>query len=433
MEAVSVQIAIRGAKALLLKNGIFAAEDTDIYITDTKISGVGQVPKGFVADKIIDGRDRLVIPGLINAHTHSYMSLFRNAADDMAFNDWLFGHILPMEDRLLPEDMYWGTLLGCLEMIRTGTTCFIDMSIDIGAIKKATDEAGIRAVLSRGLVGQGNDEGGSRRLQENLAAYLENENEKVTFCLGPHAPYSCDPAYLKIVMAAAEKHGLGMHIHLSESAKEVADVEKEHGCTPIELMDRIGLFDYPTIAAHCVYATEHDMEIMAEKGMTVATNPKSNLKLANGGAPLVKMQQMGVNIAIGTDGAASNNTLNMFGDMNYAALLHKGLNCDPLAISAQDVLHFATVNAAKAAGLAGEIGEIKAGMRADLVLMNLNEPQFRPYNNIASSLVYSANGSEAETVIVNGDILMENREMKTLDAEKIYYHCGKIMERVNPK
>lgn len=428
-----MNIEIRGAKALLRQNDIFTPADADIYISGTQISGVGQKPAGFSADKVIDGRDRLVIPGLINAHTHSYMSLFRNVADDMAFDDWLFGHILPMEDRLLPEDMYWGTLLGCLEMIRTGTTCFVDMNIDIAAIKRAADEAGIRAVLSRGLVGQGNDEGGRRRLRENLNAYLENANDKVTFLLGPHAPYSCDPEYLKIVMKAAEKYGLGINIHLSESAKEVRDVQAQHGCTPIALMDQIGLFEFPAIAAHCVYATDEDIAIMAQKGVTVATNPKSNLKLANGAAPLLKMQAAGVNITIGTDGAASNNTLNMFGDMNYAALLHKGLNHDPLAISAQNVLRYATINAAKAVGLAGQIGEIQVGMKADLVLMNLNEPQFRPYNNIASSLVYAANGGEVETVLVNGEVLMENREMKTLDAEKIYYHCAKIMERVNPK
>lgn len=431
--AEKVNILIQGAKALLYKDNLFVVEDTDIYISGKTISGVGNAPADFTADKIINGKEKLVIPGLINAHTHSYMSVFRNVADDMAFDDWLFGHILPMEDRLTGEDMYWGTLLGCMEMIRTGTTCFVDMNIDIAAIKKATDEAGIRAVLSRGLVGEGNDEGGQRRLSENLDAYFNNENEKVTFMLGPHAPYSCDVDYLKIVMQAAEKHNLGLHIHLSESAKEVADVQAQHGCTPIALMDKIGLFNYPTIAAHCVYATEADMEIMAEKGVSVATNPKSNLKLANGVAPLLKMQEKGVNITIGTDGAASNNTLNLFGDMNYAALLHKGVNQNPLAIGTQDVLRYVTVNAAKAVGLGEQIGQIREGMRADLVLMNLNEPQFRPYNNIASSLVYAANGSEAETVIVNGDILMENREMKTLDAEKIYYHCEKLMERVNPQ
>lgn len=209
-----MNIAIQNTKALLLENNAFVVKDTDVYITGAVISGVGQRPEGFTADRVIGGRGRLVIPGLVNAHTHSYMSLFRNVADDMAFDDWLFGHILPMEDRLQPEDMYWGTLLGCLEMLRTGTTCFIDMNIDIAAIKRAVDEAGIRAVLSRGLVGKGNDEGGRRRLRENLDAYLGNENERVTFMLGPHAPYSCDPEYLEIVMAEAENYGLGLNIHL---------------------------------------------------------------------------------------------------------------------------------------------------------------------------------------------------------------------------
>lgn len=425
-----MNILIKDAEALVLKQDQFAVEKQDLYIVGDRIAGVGMAPAGFSADKVLLAADKLVIPGLINAHTHSYMSVFRNVADDMAFDDWLFGHILPLEDKLTKEDIYWGTLLGCMEMIQTGTTCFADMNIDIAPVLRGAEESGIRAVLSRGLVGEGENEGGRARLQENLDAYLNCKNEKITFMLGPHAPYSCDPAYLKTVMRAAEQYGLRIHIHLSESEKEVADVREQYGCTPIELMDQIGLFQYPTLAAHCVYATEHDIQIMAEKGVTVATNPKSNLKLANGVAPVLEMQRRGVNVAIGTDGAASNNTLNMFGEMNLLSLLHKGLSHDPMALKADDVLRFATVNGAKAVGLEREIGAVEVGMKADLAILDMHTTQFYPRNNTRGALVYAANGSEVETVLVNGDILMENRELKTLDAERVYYECEKVRERI---
>ena len=423
-----MNILIKDAQALILRHNQFVVEKQDLYIMGDRIAGIGKAPEGFLADKVLETANKLVIPGLINAHTHSYMSVFRNVADDMAFDDWLFGHILPLEDKLTKEDIYWGTLLGCMEMIQTGTTCFVDMNIDIASVLRGTEESGLRAVLSRGLVGEGDNEGGRARLKENLDTYLSCKNEKITFMLGPHAPYSCDPAYLKIVMQAAERYGLRIHIHLSESENEVADVQKQYGCTPIELMDCIGLFAYPTLAAHCVYATDHDIQIMAEKGVTVATNPKSNLKLANGVAPVLKMQEQGVNVAIGTDGAASNNTLNMFGEMNLLSLMHKGLSHDPMALKADDVLRFATVNGAKALGL--EIGAIEAGMKADLAVLDLHTTPFYPRNNTRGALVYAANGSEVETVLVNGDILMENRELKTLDAERIYYECEKVRERI---
>ena len=373
-----MNILIKDAETLVLKQDQFAVEKQDLYIVGDRIAGIGATPAGFSADKVLQAADKLVIPGLINAHTHSYMSVFRNVADDMAFDDWLFGHILPLEDKLTKEDIYWGTLLGCMEMIQTGTTCFADMNIDIAPVLRGAEESGIRAVLSRGLVGEGENAGGRARLQENLDAYLNCKNEKITFMLGPHAPYSCDPAYLKTVMRAAEQYGLRIHIHLSESEKEVADVREQYGCTPIELMDQIGLFQYPTLAAHCVYTTEHDIQIMAEKGVTVATNPKSNLKLANGVAPVLEMQRRGVNVAIGTDGAASNNTLNMFGEMNLLSLLHKGLSHDPMALKADDVLRFATVNGAKAVGLEREIGAVEVGMKADLAILDMHTTQFYP-------------------------------------------------------
>lgn len=422
-----MKIKISQAETLLFNGNSPYTKKCDIYITDDTISGIDTIPDGFIPDKVIDAKNRLAVPGLINTHTHAYMSVFRNIADDLEFNDWLFNRIMPLEDKLTPDDIYWGTLLGTLEMIATGTTSYIDMTINMEGSVKAALDSGMRAKISRGLVGQGQDEGGEARIKENLF-YLSSQNEKVSIILGPHAPYTCDPDYLKIVTETAKEHGLPLTIHLSESKKEIADIKSAYGCSPIELMEKIGLFDVPTVAAHCVHLSDNDIEILAKNNVTVATNPISNAKLANGFAPLVKLNKAGVNISIGTDSAASNNTLNMFSDINFASLVHKGKLNDPLAISAGDALKFTFLGGAKALG--EKVGKIEEGYKADIALLNTDLPQFWPRNSYVAALCYSANGSEVETVIINGDIVMENKEFKTLDKEKIYYECQKRIERI---
>ena len=226
----------------------------------------------------------------------------------------------------------------------------------------------------------------------------------------------------------AKEHNLPLTIHLSESLKEISDIKAAYGMSPIQLMKEIGLFDVPTIAAHCVQLSDKDIEILAECGVVVASNPISNAKLANGFAPLTKMKKAGVNISIGTDSSASNNTLNMFTDMNFAALVHKGNEHDPLAVSASDVLNYVFLGGEKAMG--EKVGRIEPGYIADLAILNTDLPQFYPRNNYISALCYSANGSEVETVIVSGEILMENKEFTKLDKEKIYFECQKRIERI---
>lgn len=422
-----MNIKISQAETLLFKGITPYTKKCDIYITNDKIAGVDKIPENFIPDKVIDGKNRLAIPGLINTHTHAYMSVFRNIADDLEFNDWLFNRILPLEDKLNPDDIYWGTLLGALEMIATGTTSYVDMTINMEGSVKAALDSGLRARVSRGLVGEGNNEGGAVRIKENLD-YLKYKNDLVSIILGPHAPYTCDPEYLKIVTETAKEHNLPLTIHLSESEKEIEDIKNLYGCSPIELMEKIGLFDVPTIAAHCVQLSDNDIEILAKKGVIVASNPISNAKLANGFAPLVKMNKAGVNISIGTDSAASNNTLNMFSDMNFVSLVHKGKLHDPLAISAEDTLKFVYCGGESAMG--EKVGKIEEGYKADIALLNTDLPQFYPRNNFVAALCYSANGSEVETVISNGEILMENKEFKTLDKEKIYFECQKTIERI---
>ncbi|MCI8847309.1 MAG: amidohydrolase [Lachnospiraceae bacterium] len=404
---------------------------TCIYIEGNRIAAVGEKPEGFREDKVIDGQDRLVIPGLINCHTHSYMAFMRNVADDLSFMDWLFGTIDPIEQQMTDEDTYWGACLAIIEMIKSGTTCFNDMQMNIHQTTRAVKESGMRAVISRGLIGSGHDEAGQMRLRQ---AYEERDAAKdcdrLSFMLGPHAPYTCDDGFMRVVSEEAKKNGMRIHVHLSESVSEMEQIREKYGLTPIEMADRNGLFDVPAIAAHCVQVTDEDIAILKGKKVSVVTNPASNMKLGNGFAPIGKMVEMGVNVCLGTDGAASNNSLNMFRELGLLTLIHKGVNKTPQCISAREGFRIATINGAKALGLEEETGSIEAGKKADLAILDLNTPSLTPRNNLIAGLSYSANGSEVETVIIDGKIVMEDRKVLTMDEELVYKKINEIIVRM---
>ncbi len=428
-------IKLENIKALFYEGGKAKVETADIYLKDDRIFKIvrGDKPEAIPEkpDHVIDGRNRLVIPGLINAHTHAYMTMFRNIADDVPFTTWLFDTIEPLEDAMTPEESYYGTLLGNIEMIRTGTTSYVDMYISPDVNAKAAKESGLRACLTRGIVGsQYNDEGGLRRVNESL-------HDIDTWCdgdllfgmLAPHAPYSCCDDFLKQVAEIAKERGLGLNMHIAEGLAEVEGVRKKYGMTPVEYVNSAGVFDVNCIAAHCVYLEDGDYDILKNKKVNVAINPVSNAKLANGFSNVPEMLERGLNICIGTDGAASNNTLNMFREMTFEALIHKGLKKEATAVSAEDVLKMATLGGARALGREGDLGRIEEGCKADLAVIDLRSPQLQPVNDPVSSLVYSANGSEVDTVIVNGKILMEHKELKTIDEERVYYEMDRIGAR----
>lgn len=403
----------------------------DLYVEGNRIVSIDEEPKGFQAEKIIEGKDRLAIPGLINCHTHSYMSFMRNVADDLSFMDWLFGTIDPIEQKMTDEDTYWGACLAIIEMMKSGTTCFNDMQMNIHQTTRAVKESGMRAVICRGLVGSGDDEGGQMRLRQ---AFEERDAardcDRLSFMLGPHAPYTCDEGYMRIVSEEAKKNHMRIHVHLSESESEIQQIKEKYGCSPIEMAERNGLFDVPAIAAHCVQITESDMEILKAKGVSVVTNPASNMKLGNGFAPVPEMLEKGINVCIGTDGAASNNSLNLFHEMSLLALIHKGVKKTPQCISAAQNFRIATINGAKALGLSEEIGSLEVGKKADIAILNLNTPSLTPRNNLLAGLSYSANGSEVETVIIDGKITMENRRVLTMDEEVVYEKVNAIITRM---
>ena len=431
-----MSIKIKNILAVLPMDDDYAIKRTNIYIKDDLIVGIDSKPDDFIANKTIDGKERLLVPGFINSHTHSYMSLFRNCADDLPFDDWLFKKILPLEEKLTGEDAYWGTLLSCLEMIQSGTTCFLDMHMFKDKIVRAACDSGMRAVISRGLTGSYSagaiEDGGKLHdaLDEMKNYHSANDDDRITFFLAPHAIYSCDARYIKYILDIASQFSLGIHIHISESKKEVSDCIEKYKQTPVEFLQKLGLFKHHTVAAHCVHLTDNDINILTENHVNVATNPISNMKLGNGFAPIPKLLKAGVNISLGTDSSASNNSLNMFRELSMITLIHKGVNEDSMSISALDGFRFVTENGAKALMLESCVGKIKVGMKADLVILNINTPNFYPRNNLLSGLAYSATGAEVESVMINGKIVMENNEIKSIDSERVYYQINRISQRL---
>ncbi|MBO4277420.1 MAG: amidohydrolase, partial [Clostridia bacterium] len=347
----------------------------DIAVTDGIITAVGKAPAGFVPDETVEGGNRLAMPALINAHTHMYMSVLRGAADDLPFMVWLFEGVMPRENKMDGEQAYWGSLLSCAEMIKRGCSTFNDMHLFPGSAARAAVKIGMRAVVNRAVTGP---EGGERRIKEMLGEFDDYKDYRnVSFMVAPHAIYTCSEKYLLKLADIAVERKLPMHIHLSESVAEINDCLRDHGCSPVEYLVKMGFFKVPTLAAHCVQLSETDILLLADNGVSVVTNPKSNLKLGNGIAPVYQLDRAGVNVCIGTDSAASNNSLNMFAELNYTALLHKGTNGDPTVIPARKAFEMATVNGAKALCI-DNLGKLEPGWKADIVLLDTDVPQMMP-------------------------------------------------------
>lgn len=404
-----------------------------IAIEGNTIVYVGSVPLDWHPDRVIEKKNLLVTPGFVNIHTHAAMSLFRSYADDMPLMTWLKTKIWPIEAHLTSDDVYWGTLLSITEMIKSGTTTFADMYFYMDSAARAVAASGMRAVLARGLAGVAPT--GQQALTESEQLYREWHNAaagRITVMLGPHAPYTCPPAYLRQVVALADKLDAAIHIHLSETEQEVEDCRREYGCSPVQLMQQVGLLAHPVLAAHCVHLDDNDINILRDNHVSVAHNPGSNLKLASGIAPVLKMLAAGVNVGLGTDGAASNNNLDLLEEMRLAALIHKGYLRDPVAIPADMALSMATVDGAKALHLP-QVGRIAPGWRADLVLWQMDAPYWYPQHDLRSLLVYAAQSHDVQTVIIDGNIVLDNREFTTIDEEKVLYHAQACAVRLGAK
>lgn len=394
-------------------------EHQNIEIQDDFIMGFPIDPAENTYDEVIDGLDMLATPGFVNTHGHAAMTMFRSYADDMQLMDWLENKIWPAEAKLTGDMIYAHSMLAIAEMIRCGTTAYADMYDHMEQEAKAVEETGIRACLCRGSIGVGpNAQAGLDESKQLFTDWNGTADGRITVMMGPHAPYTCPPDYLQKFVAMAHELGAEIHIHLSETKGEVENIKKQYGKTPVALMDELGVLDCGCLAAHCVWVDEQDLDIMAKKNVRVAHNPGSNLKLASGIAPVPAMLERGITVGLGTDGASSNNNLDIFEEMRLAALIHKANTLDPLVISAETAVNMLTEQGAKCLGYT-DIGKIQSGYKADITLIDRSGAHWYPRNNTISLLAYAGNSFDVDTVMVNGKIVLRHKEFTTLDIEKV--------------
>ncbi|RAW16695.1 N-ethylammeline chlorohydrolase [Paenibacillus taichungensis] len=394
----------------------------DIRIVGDRIAEIAPHIMAQPGDDIMDGQHKLAMPGLINAHQHTPMSLLRAFSDDLKLMDWLDRKMLPAEARMTPEDIYWGAQLSITEMIRSGTTAYADMYIHMNEIAEAVTETGIRASLTRGMVFVEDD--GGRRLQEAvdlIQRWSGKAEGRITTMYGPHSPYTCPVEPLREVIAMAEQESVPIHIHLAETKEEVVKIRERYGMTPTEYLEEAGMFEKAhVLLAHGVHLNRRDIGRL--KGMRggVAHNPVSNLKLGCGIAPITEMIVQGINVGLGTDGAGSATTIDMFEEIKAATWLQKLDYGDPTRLSARDVLHMSTRGSAGLLNLQDEVGVLEVGRKADLILIDLKKPHLQPVHELESLLAYSVNGADVDTTIVNGRVLMRGRQLLTIDEEELF-------------
>ncbi len=398
----NASIITQNKKRQILKNGA-------VLITGDKITDIGPAKKLVkkytrIKKTIVDGTGQVVLPGLINAHTHAAMTLLRGFADDMPLHNWLTKKIWPAEAKLKPRDIYQGTKLAIKEMLASGTTTFFDMYWQPVAVFKAVSESGIRGFVGPLVIDLGTIKVGATQVSQWYKKLKQKQNSRSRLAVAPHSIYTVSQENLIWCKKFADENKLLLHIHLSETEQEVANCLKQRGCRPVEYLARIGFLGPNVVAVHVCWVMDKEIKILAEHQVSVVNCPTSNLKLVSGILPLSKMLRAGVNVCLGSDGPASNNNLDLFEEMKIAALIHKWNEQNHIAADAQTILDTATINGAKALGLEKELGSIEVGKKADLVMLNFNQPHLQPCFNPVSHLVYSANGGDASLVIVDGKI-----------------------------
>lgn len=415
---------------LLIKNACIIHGDNHEYIASGYVLieneliievNSGIYPNEDIVDRVIDAKGKILMPGLVNAHTHSPMTLFRNYADDLPFKEWLFENIIPAEEKLNNESIKIGAKLAIAEMLMGGTTCFCDMYMHLEQIAKLAIETGIRVVLSKEAITseyRGDNKTSSFIDRDSFIAFYNKYNKgmnKVNMEI--HSLYLYETEDIKKAIAFAKEMNIGIHIHLAETQKEV------------EKCEEIDLLNSKSLCAHCVYVDEKDIKILKDKDVSVVHCPSSNLKLGNGFADVVSMLKAGINVAIGTDGAASNNNLDMIEEMHITSLIHKGIKKDATVLPAWEVIKMACKNGAKALGY-DNLGAIREKYIADIILIDIDKPHMVPFKNPHSAVVYSASSSDVNTAIINGEILMENRKLKKVDLNKIMKDAKEIANKI---
>lgn len=423
---------------ILIKNATLISMDekrekieknVDIKIECNKITQIGQNLEQNKIDKIIDATNKIVMPGLINTHAHIPMSIFRETVDGYSLQDWLSKKIWPMEDKLTNEDIYNASMLSFIEMIKTGTTTINDMYFMAEDIIKAAKETKIRLQTSRTLMGQ-NDDAGQQRIEELkiLLENYQNKDELITLNVGLHGLYTSCREYVQKCIEFAKERELPIHMHFCENTKEVEDIKNIYNCTPIEVLQE-AFKNQKIILAHCVKISKENIGKLKDLDVSISHCPISNLKLGCGIANICEMLEQGINVTLGTDGQGSGSNLDLFETMKFTALLQKGITEDATKLPAFEILKMATINGAKALGLENKVGSIEEGKCADLIILNLENEVTNPINDICSDIVYNAKGSNVETTIVNGNILMENRKIEQNEVA-IFNKCQEIIDRI---
>ncbi len=395
---------------ILIKNVSLKNKRRDIFIEDNIIREINE-KISLEADFKIDGKDKVIIPSFVNAHTHSAMTLLRGYADDMVLQEWLEKKIWPIEAKLTEKDVYWGAKLACLEMIKTGTTVFNDMYWHFHGTAKAVDEMGIRGLISSVLIDFFDSGKAEEQKKTNKKIFEESKkySDRVMFSLGPHAIYTVSQESLQWAKEFSEKNNLLIHIHLSETQKEVEDCLKQYKKRPVEYLEHLGFLGPNVIAAHGIWLNNKEIEILNKYDVKIVHNPVSNMKLCSGVLPYKKLKKAGVTVALGTDGCCSNNNLDMLEEAKFASLLQK-LNNNPTVLPAREAFNLLTINGARTVGL--NCGEITEGKLADILLINLKEANFIPNHNSVSNLIYASHGNVVDTTICDGKILMMNRKVE---------------------
>ncbi|HXF06408.1 MAG TPA: amidohydrolase [Blastocatellia bacterium] len=430
---------------LLITGGMVVTMDSEdrifdegaVAISGERILAVGEartVARDITARRVISARGKVVLPGLINAHTHAPMTLFRGLADDLDLQRWLADYIFPAEKQVVTRSfVYWGTLLACLEMLQGGITTFADMYYFEEEVARAVDRAGMRAVVGQTILDlpspdSPTSEQGLRRAERLIRAW--RGHRRVTPAVAPHAIYTSSPKTLQATRQLADKYGVPLLLHLAETEQEVVETERRHGARPIAYLDRLGVLGERLVAAHVVHVTDDELALLQRRRVGVAHNPQSNMKLGSGVAPVTRMVRAGVAVGLGTDGAASNNALDLFTEMKVAALLQKVHQGDPQALTASEALRMATRLGARALGLEAEIGSLEVGKMADLILVNMTAPHQIPLYNVISQLVYACKPSDVGMVIVGGKIVMAERRVLTVPEAELRRQVERLRRQV---
>ena len=411
-----------------------SATKESLLIENDKIAEISPKIDPIAIDHVIDGTNKILMPGLINTHTHISMNLFRGLADDMELDTWLNEHIWPMEAKLNGDHCYIGALLAQIEMIKSGTTTFNDKYFFVEDVAKSVEESGIRGSLSYGMIDFGDPEKRENEFKESISLIKNCNNMaggRIKMHFGPHSTYTCSKELLEGVRREANKYNVKIHIHMNETEKEINDSIEATGKRPFEYLDDFGFLGGDVIAAHGVWLSKEEITIIKENDVKISHNPCSNMKLSSGISPVTELLAEGICVSMGTDGAASNNNLDLFEEMKFASLLQKLITKNPKALPSDELINMATINGAKSLGLENEIGSLEVGKAADMILIDINSPNLTPMSDqISSNLVYAANGSNVSHTICNGEILMEDRKLTKLNEVEILEHAKIAIEEL---